>query len=225
MNELPDAKTIANRANAQKSTGPRTEAGKSRSSLNALKHGCSAQTMIFPGEDATHFQNFHQSYLTDLAPVGAVELGMVQTICETQWSINRIRAHEAGIFALGHEQHASALHTGGDQIIQAALTGAVVLRNELESIKTISLYLQRASRLFQSTLKQLREIQAERKANTQIEINQAADVLEKHEEAEIPFDPTWFGFVCSPEKIELQMRLRKALNHPIPPVTPLINAA
>ena len=35
--------TRANRANARHSTGPRTESGKQRSSLNALRHGLSAR--------------------------------------------------------------------------------------------------------------------------------------------------------------------------------------
>ena len=45
----------ANRANAKSSTGPRTEAGKSRSRLNALKHGLSAKALIIVGECADGF--------------------------------------------------------------------------------------------------------------------------------------------------------------------------
>ncbi len=37
-------KLVANRANAQKSSGPQTKAGKLRSSKNALKHGLGAQS-------------------------------------------------------------------------------------------------------------------------------------------------------------------------------------
>jgi hypothetical protein len=36
---ISEAKAIANRRNAQRSTGPRSKAGKSRSRLNALRHG------------------------------------------------------------------------------------------------------------------------------------------------------------------------------------------
>ena len=36
---LSEAQLLANFLNAQKSTGPRTESGKARSSMNALKSG------------------------------------------------------------------------------------------------------------------------------------------------------------------------------------------
>jgi len=44
-------RAAVNRANAQRSTGPRTEAGKQHSALNALRHGLTAQTAVLPSED------------------------------------------------------------------------------------------------------------------------------------------------------------------------------
>ena len=43
------AQIKANRENAKKSTGPRTEEGKQRVSLNALKHGLLARDAVLPG--------------------------------------------------------------------------------------------------------------------------------------------------------------------------------
>ena len=40
----------ANLANAQKSTGPRTNAGKARARLNSRKYGLTAKTLIIVGE-------------------------------------------------------------------------------------------------------------------------------------------------------------------------------
>ena len=47
---ISDAQMAANRANAQKSTGPRTEEGKAISSQNALKHGVYSRSDILDGE-------------------------------------------------------------------------------------------------------------------------------------------------------------------------------
>ena len=46
-----DARTEANRKNAQRSTGPKTPEGKARSSKNALKHGLTSEELILPGEN------------------------------------------------------------------------------------------------------------------------------------------------------------------------------
>jgi len=49
------AQIAANRANAQHSTGPRTPEGKTASSMNALKHGADAASVVIPGEDPAQY--------------------------------------------------------------------------------------------------------------------------------------------------------------------------
>ena len=49
------AQINANRANAQKSTGPRSVEGKSASRFNALKHGIDAASIVIPGEDPADY--------------------------------------------------------------------------------------------------------------------------------------------------------------------------
>ena len=46
-----DWKIRVNQANAEKSTGPRTEAGKERARANALKHGLSGAGIVIPAEE------------------------------------------------------------------------------------------------------------------------------------------------------------------------------
>jgi hypothetical protein len=72
-----------NRANAQHSTGPRTQAGKQRSKLNALRHGLTGQTIVLPTEDHSAYQRHSQSFLDECQPKGAIETQLVQSLLDT----------------------------------------------------------------------------------------------------------------------------------------------
>ena len=62
------ARLAANRANAQRSTGPRTEAGKARSRANAVKHGLTGAGVALPGEDAERIEAEFLQVQEELAP-------------------------------------------------------------------------------------------------------------------------------------------------------------
>src|SRR5438105_13252341 len=79
------AQAAASAANALLSTGPRTDAGKVRSSRNAVKHGLtSKQLVIAPGEEE-EFAEFHDSLLTQLDPDGAPELHTFNLLVHDVW--------------------------------------------------------------------------------------------------------------------------------------------
>ena len=63
----------ANRLNALKSTGPRTEEGKQRSRQNALRHGLTAETVITALENAADYRNVRGSIASDYQPRSATE--------------------------------------------------------------------------------------------------------------------------------------------------------
>ena len=65
-----EARLAANRANALKSTGPQTEAGKEASRRNALKHGLTGAGVVIPGEDAQEVARRTAEFLAELAPDG-----------------------------------------------------------------------------------------------------------------------------------------------------------
>ena len=88
------AKISANRENARKSTGPRTERGKSKSKLNALKLGVYATTPVLPGEDEEAYREVVKSNLEYFAPVGPVENLLVSQITTEQWRLDRIQRAE-----------------------------------------------------------------------------------------------------------------------------------
>jgi hypothetical protein len=88
------AKISANRENARKSTGPRSERGKSKSRLNALKFGIYAMTPVLPGEDENVYREITKSNLSHFAPVGPVENMLVRQITAEQWRLERIQMVE-----------------------------------------------------------------------------------------------------------------------------------
>src|SRR6202049_3685212 len=90
-----DHRAAINRANAQHSTGPRTDAGKQRSSLNALRHGLTAQTAVLPSEDPAAYQRHIQQFLDEYQPATPTETQLTHELANTAWRLNRIPLLEA----------------------------------------------------------------------------------------------------------------------------------
>src|SRR5689334_2459220 len=88
-----------NRANAAYSTGPRTDAGKQRSSLNATKHGLTAQTVVLPSEDPAQYESHRRQFFDEHQPATPTETQLVQELVDTAWRLNRIPLLEANLIA------------------------------------------------------------------------------------------------------------------------------
>ncbi len=84
------AQIKANRENAKKSTGPRTEEGKARVSLNALKHGLLARDAVLPEEDPAEFDRQLRDLERDLRPENSLEFELVRQIADAQWRMRRL---------------------------------------------------------------------------------------------------------------------------------------
>lgn len=110
------AQLEANRANAQLSTGPRTEAGKARSALNATTHGLTARmpVAILYGpfkEDAEGVQGFVDAVVAELAPRTSLELAEAQHLAGLY--LRRGRLVQLESLALGHNTKAKVLAPEG----------------------------------------------------------------------------------------------------------------
>jgi hypothetical protein len=84
-----DKKIASNRANASRSTGPRTDAGKARVRLNALKHGFRAADLILPTEDAAQFDAFRQAWHDDWKPCTQARFQLVEQLVADAWRLRR----------------------------------------------------------------------------------------------------------------------------------------
>jgi hypothetical protein len=87
--------TAANRANAQHSTGPRTEAGKAASSQNARKHGLSSQHLPLSPEERPLFEQLEADLRSQVNPSGALQESIFIELVAAAWKrniVNRLLA-------------------------------------------------------------------------------------------------------------------------------------
>src|ERR1700693_787340 len=93
----------ANRLNALKSTGPRTEEGKRISRRNALRHGLTAETVIDGLEDGEDYRGFEAAIVADYDAETAVERELVLRLASLLWRLRRIFAIETDLFQVQAE--------------------------------------------------------------------------------------------------------------------------
>src|SRR4051794_29042313 len=97
MPRTPEERAAANRQNAQRSTGPKTEQGKAVSRANALKHGLAATTLApvdAPGEPAGAYQARLDLFLADTEPRNVLELVMIERACRASWKLDRVARYD-----------------------------------------------------------------------------------------------------------------------------------
>ena len=80
---------VANLANAKHSTGPKTEAGKHRTRLNAYRHGLTGQICLLTADEHEAFEQHCTGIRESLEPVGALEIDLAQSIAEDHWRLKR----------------------------------------------------------------------------------------------------------------------------------------
>jgi hypothetical protein len=83
------AQVLANRSNAQKSTGPRTLEGKAVVAQNAVKHGLLAQEVVIKGEEPGEFEFYRDQMREELDPVGQMESMLAARVVSLSWRLRR----------------------------------------------------------------------------------------------------------------------------------------
>ena len=196
-------RAATNRANSARSTGPRTESGKQRSSQNALSHGltgppapdgvfrgteiqerskgvpATAQTAVLPTEDPEAYQRHIQQFLDEYKPATPTETQLVHEIANTAWRLNRIPFLEAEL--LSHQ-------------------------SLIPQLATLGLHGSRLSRQFQKALDQLLYIQDERRRLERRQLTEAVEIFLRHHRKGLSWEPSDDGFVFSKDQVERHAR-------------------
>ena len=173
-----------NRANAQHSTGPKTESGKQRSSQNALRHGLTSQIVVMPTEELEVYQLHLKSFAEEYDPQGPTESNLVQALADASWRLNRVVALETNLLMQGD------------------------LESQAKALANLSMHSQRLSRQFERTVTQLRALQEIRLAKENSDLHDLLNIMEMTESTGETYDPSADGFVFSQPQIDAAKRAR-----------------
>jgi hypothetical protein len=95
------ARIDANKRNATRSTGPRSEAGKSRSRYNGMVHGLRSEVAVMPSENPAEYDERLLGVADSLQPRSTVEELLVHQIASTSWQYDRaVRVESAHVAAI-----------------------------------------------------------------------------------------------------------------------------
>src|SRR5688500_14290279 len=100
---LSERRLAANRANAQKSTGPRTKEGKSRSRMNALKHGMCSASPLLPNECPATFETIKAELDQEFQPNTALSKTLFDQFIRSVWATHRLADIERELFVEEHK--------------------------------------------------------------------------------------------------------------------------
>jgi hypothetical protein len=139
-------RNAANRRNAQRSTGPKSEAGRITSSRNSLRHGLTADKFLLSDEQAEDFEALRKSLMEDFAPIGEVEIQLAGYMIINLWRLKRVPRFEQTLFEVSEGQKP------GDAFIRNA-----------PAIATCTRYEASISRDLQRSAIQLERLQARRR--------------------------------------------------------------
>ena len=171
------AQILANKANAQHSTGPKTDAGKTTSSQNATKHGFTSKTfVILPGQEEA-FETLESTLRQQFAPDAGYQEFVFNRILHAAWTQHRCECAEV-------ELHSESATPTRDPFITESLE---------RKVRTLATYATRAERSFHKYVKELRELKNEARYRRGTEAKAEPSVLTEVQKVDAAVDRTDTG--------------------------------
>ena len=204
---ISDARYVANCANAQFSTGPKTAEGKAKSSLNAVKTGLTGRTVVLPTDDTAAYQQHIDRIFLDFAPTPGRESALVQCIADTEWRLLRIAPLEASLYALGRRDLAHTVSDEPDPINRDALLMGKIFMIYRKDLSNLALQERRLRNQRKTDSAELQALQKERlekekeaSQKRENEVRRAAKIYDNARIYKLDFDFIELGFDLSEEE-------------------------
>lgn len=151
------AQVLANRENAQHSSGPKTQEGKQASSRNSVRHGLTGTQIIMPGEDAAAYEELRHGLHEAHQPATEAELILVNQIAANAWRLMRAQRVETAFLAKLAE---------GSNDPDAAIAAAFL--EKPKEVSRMHRYLMAAQNAYYKAISQLAKLQRERNARPEL---------------------------------------------------------
>jgi hypothetical protein len=223
-NPISEAQLAANRANAQHSTGPVTDEGKAKSSMNAVKTGLTGRTILLPSDDAAIYQQHLDRIFLQFSPSTDPERALVQIVADAEWRLLRIHPLEASIWALGRLEFANEFASQPDETHRESLLQGKIYLTYKKDLANLTLQERRLTNHRKTHLAELQQLQQERiekekhEASTEHrnrDYSRASQMSVKADVHRRLFDPLQFGFDFS----LAEMRAFGEVNYPLRNIT------
>ena len=165
--------------------GPKTPAGRRRSSWNRLRHGLFSEALLLPNESQENFDHLREMYLESFQPVGFVELELVDELVAIKWRHRRNWSVETA--TISHEMQDQYEQIAKDyKMIDGATRIALAVGELGKNSARLDLIARcdtRFHRMYHRTLKHLMEIQDKRKRDGASPVNtELSDPLPPNDE-------------------------------------------
>jgi hypothetical protein len=195
-----------NRANAQHSTGPKTDAGKQASRFNAIKHNLTGQSLILQPDEFDAYDRLTKALRDELDPKTELERQTVQKIIDTNFRLNRIAGLENNMlnFGLWEKQQ----ETQSDERLDVMKAQTLAWMERAKSFDLLGRYESRLTKQLLLFTRELERLQGDRNDRDRTE----ALIHPQQTEADNP-DLASFGNTPS-------TMVMSAASAPLPPLPP-----
>jgi hypothetical protein len=207
---LSDTRLNSNRANAQHSTGPRTEEGKAKSSMNAVKTGLTGRTVVLPTDDIHAYCDHLDRHFLKFAPATDDEKAITQTIADTEWRLLRIAPLEAGLYAVGRRKLADLFPEEKDPLNRQALIDTEIFTTYRRDFSNLGLQERRLRNQLNADVAELEKLQNDRREKQAADVKRATALYKSCRKLGVPFEPAFFGFVFSLADLEDRINREQA---------------
>jgi hypothetical protein len=162
---ISDARRAAARANGANSHGPVTPEGKAKSALNAVTHGLTASAIVLTTESKEKYAALLASYLEKCDPDGPIENDLVEEMVAAKWQQRRMATMITALMDVTMDRMEREIRDEFENIDNTVRT-VLAFKNQAKESATLALlnrYAARHAREYHRALRQLREIQSERR--------------------------------------------------------------